>query len=107
MKKACSYLNSTNLAVCESTSPLPPLQAGLQLNIEGEKALWLGNPINLNIAVHNSSAGAWTINLIASCQLQSYTGKVEANLGSIKQTVQTEGKPGRSINLSYPMCFLL
>ncbi|XP_067417824.1 protein-glutamine gamma-glutamyltransferase 4 [Emydura macquarii macquarii] len=93
VKKACSYLNSTNLAVCESTSPLPPLQAGLQLNVEGEKALWLGNPINLNIVVHNSSAGAWTINLIASCQLQSYTGKVEANLGSIKQTVQTEGKP--------------
>uniref|UniRef100_A0A674JWN6 Protein-glutamine gamma-glutamyltransferase 4 n=1 Tax=Terrapene triunguis TaxID=2587831 RepID=A0A674JWN6_9SAUR len=69
----------------------------------GEKVLWLGNPINLNIMVQNSSAGACTINLVASCQLQSYTGKVEANLGSIKQTVQTKGKPGGSMNLSYPM----
>uniref|UniRef100_A0A8C3IIU4 Transglutaminase 4 n=1 Tax=Chrysemys picta bellii TaxID=8478 RepID=A0A8C3IIU4_CHRPI len=93
VEKACSYLNSSNLAVCESTTPLPPLRAGIQLDVEGEKVLWLGNPINLNIIVQNSSAGAWTINLVASCQLQSYTGKVEANLGSIKQTVQTEGKP--------------
>ncbi|XP_065255958.1 protein-glutamine gamma-glutamyltransferase 4 [Emys orbicularis] len=93
VEKACSYLNSSNLAVCESKTPLPPLQAGIQLDVEGEKVLWLGNPINLNIMVQNSSAGAWTINLVASCQLQSYTGKVEANLGSIKQTVQTEGKP--------------
>uniref|UniRef100_A0A8C8SA85 Protein-glutamine gamma-glutamyltransferase 4 n=1 Tax=Pelusios castaneus TaxID=367368 RepID=A0A8C8SA85_9SAUR len=90
VKKACSYLTPSNLAVCEDTSLLPPLQAGIQLKVEGEKALWLGNPINLNVVVDNSSAGMWTINLIASCQLQSYTGKVEANLGSIKQTIQTE-----------------
>uniref|UniRef100_A0A8C0HAX7 Transglutaminase 4 n=1 Tax=Chelonoidis abingdonii TaxID=106734 RepID=A0A8C0HAX7_CHEAB len=105
VEKACSYLNSSNLAVCESTTPLPPLQAGIQLDVESEKVLWLGNPINLNIIVQNSSAGAWTINLVASCQLQSYTSKVKANLGSIKQTVQTEGKPGGSMNLSYPMYF--
>nr|XP_006116476.1 protein-glutamine gamma-glutamyltransferase 4 [Pelodiscus sinensis] len=93
VEKACSYLNSSNLSVCESTPRLPPLQAQLQLEVEGEKALWLGNPINLNIIVRNSSVGAWTVNLTASCQLQTYTGKVEANLGFIKQTVQTEGKP--------------
>ncbi|XP_038247559.1 protein-glutamine gamma-glutamyltransferase 4 isoform X2 [Dermochelys coriacea] len=93
VEKACSYLNSSNLAVSQSTTPLPPVQAGIQLEVENEKALWLGNPINLNIIVQNSSAGAWTINLVASCQLQSYTGKIEANLGSIKQIVQTEGKP--------------
>ncbi|CAM5111712.1 unnamed protein product [Natator depressus] len=93
VEKACSYLNSSNLAVSQSTTPPPPLQAGIQLEVEGEKALWLGNPINLNIIAQNSSAGAWTINLVASCQLQCYTGKVEANLGSIKQIVQTESKP--------------
>ncbi|XP_074842190.1 protein-glutamine gamma-glutamyltransferase 4 [Carettochelys insculpta] len=93
MEKACSYLNALHLGVCESPAPLPPFQAGLQLEVEGEKEMWLGKPINLNIIIRNTSAGAWTINVNASCQLQSYTGKIEANLGSIKQTVQTAGKP--------------
>ncbi|XP_054848136.1 protein-glutamine gamma-glutamyltransferase 4 [Eublepharis macularius] len=93
VETACSYLNSTNLGCCEITPPLEPLQANLQLGIEGETALWPGNPIDLNIVVKNGSAGAWTVDLAASCQMESYTGKVEASLATIKQTVQTEGKP--------------
>uniref|UniRef100_A0A8D0L7K0 Transglutaminase 4 n=1 Tax=Sphenodon punctatus TaxID=8508 RepID=A0A8D0L7K0_SPHPU len=93
VQTACSYLNSTNLAVCVVTPPLQPLKAEIQIGVEGEKALWPGNPIDLNIIVNNSSAGTWTIHFVASCQLQSYTGKVEASLGTIKKTILTESKP--------------
>ncbi len=37
-------------------------------------------------------AGSWTVDLASSCQLQSYTGKVHANLGYVKQTVKVEGQ---------------
>ncbi|KAL8165520.1 UNVERIFIED_CONTAM: hypothetical protein K2H54_046738, partial [Gekko kuhli] len=93
VETACSYLNSTSLGCCEITPSLEPLKANLQLGMEGETTLWPGNPIDLNIVVKNESAGTWTVDLVASCQLESYIGKVEASLATIKQTVQTEGKP--------------
>ncbi|XP_060103473.1 protein-glutamine gamma-glutamyltransferase 4 [Heteronotia binoei] len=99
VENACSYLNSTNLGSCEITPPLEPLKANLQLGMEGETTLWPGNPIDLNIVVKNESAGTWTVNLVASCQLESYIGKVEASLATIKQTIQTEGKPAIQIPL--------
>ncbi|XP_048367765.1 protein-glutamine gamma-glutamyltransferase 4 [Sphaerodactylus townsendi] len=92
VQTACSYLNSTNLGVCEIKPPSEPLKANLQLGMEGETTLWPGNPIDLNIVVKNESAGAWTVDLTACCQMESYIGKVEASLANIKQTVQTEGK---------------
>uniref|UniRef100_A0A8D2IG27 Transglutaminase 4 n=1 Tax=Varanus komodoensis TaxID=61221 RepID=A0A8D2IG27_VARKO len=42
-------------------------------------------PIDLNIVVKNESAGDWTVHFAASCQLESYTGKVEESLATIKQ----------------------
>ncbi|XP_077160061.1 protein-glutamine gamma-glutamyltransferase 4 isoform X2 [Paroedura picta] len=99
VETACSYLNSNNLGSCEVTPPLEPLKANLQLGMEGETTLWPGNPIDLNIVVKNESAGTWTVDLVASCQLESYIGKVEASLATIKQTIQTEGKPAIQIPL--------
>lgn len=92
METACSYLTSCNLGVgCETAEVSKP---SLQFEIGGEKTLWPGQPIDLNILVKNESGGSWTVKLAASCQLESYTGKVEASLTTIKQTIETEGKPG-------------
>ncbi|XP_053120670.1 protein-glutamine gamma-glutamyltransferase 4 [Hemicordylus capensis] len=92
VETACSYLNSCNLRVNDANSSHVP-KAELELGMEGEKALWPGQPVDLNIVIQNKRAGAWTVKLAASCQLESYTGKVEASLATIKETVQTEGKP--------------
>lgn len=94
VETACSYLNSSGLGICTETPTPEPLKAVLQLDMEGEKALWPGNPIDQNIVVKNETVKAWTVDLAASCQLESYTGKVEASLATIKKTVQTEGKTG-------------
>nr|XP_028606670.1 protein-glutamine gamma-glutamyltransferase 4-like isoform X1 [Podarcis muralis] len=99
VETACSYLQSNNLGICEVTLPPEPLKANLKLGMEGEKELWPGQPIELNLIITNESAGAWTVNLAASCQLESYTGKVEASLATIKQTVQTKDKAVNSIPL--------
>ncbi|XP_061443189.1 protein-glutamine gamma-glutamyltransferase 4 [Rhineura floridana] len=93
VETACSYLQSTNLGFCEVTPPPEPLKADLKLGMEGEKTLWPGQPIDRNLIINNDSVGAWTVSFVAACQLESYTGKVEASLATIKQTVQTEGKP--------------
>ncbi|XP_020663327.3 protein-glutamine gamma-glutamyltransferase 4 [Pogona vitticeps] len=91
VETACYYLQSCCLGTSEDKSESP--KADLKLGIEGEKALWPGQPIDFNIVVKNDSMGLWTVNVAASCQLETYTGKVEANLESIKQTINTEGKP--------------
>ena len=70
-------------------------KTGLQLEITNKEALYPGNPLELAITVKTSTPGSWTINLAGSCQLQSYTGKVEASLGYVKETVKLEGKSGR------------
>ncbi|XP_006276210.1 protein-glutamine gamma-glutamyltransferase 4 [Alligator mississippiensis] len=98
MEKACSFLRCSDTVDARLSSS--PLTAGIQLKTDGEKSLWPGNPIDLKIIVNSTSTESWTASLTASCQLQSYTGKVEANLGFIKQTVQTEGKPAIEIPLN-------
>ncbi|XP_048807188.1 protein-glutamine gamma-glutamyltransferase 4 [Lagopus muta] len=67
-------------------------KSGVQLEITNEKPLCPGNPIEVVITVKSTVAGSWTVDLASSCQLQSYTGKVHANLGYIKQTVKVEGQ---------------
>ncbi|NXK53274.1 TGM4 glutamyltransferase, partial [Chauna torquata] len=67
-------------------------KTGVQLEITNEKPLCPGEPIEVAITVKSTAAGSWTVDLAGSCQLQSYTGKVEANLGYIKETVTLEGK---------------
>ncbi|NWW43123.1 TGM4 glutamyltransferase, partial [Pedionomus torquatus] len=74
-------------------------KSGLQLEITNTEVLYPGNPLELAITVKTSTPGSWTINLAGSCQLQSYTGKVEASLGYIKETVKLEGKSETKVPL--------
>ncbi|OXB83256.1 UNVERIFIED_CONTAM: hypothetical protein H355_002008 [Colinus virginianus] len=67
-------------------------KSGVQLEIIKEKPLYPGDPIEVAIIVKSTVGGSWTVDLASSCQLQSYTGKVHANLGYIKQTVKVEGQ---------------
>ncbi|NXC42339.1 TGM4 glutamyltransferase, partial [Penelope pileata] len=66
-------------------------KSGVELKITNEKPLYPGDPIEVIIIVKSTTAGSWTVDLTGSCQLQSYTGKVSANLGNVKQTVKVEG----------------
>lgn len=75
-------------------------KTGLQLEINNTDALYPGNPLELAITVKTSVPGNWTINLAGSCQLQSYTGKIEASLGYIKETIKLEGNSGRHRKLA-------
>ncbi|GAB0184297.1 protein-glutamine gamma-glutamyltransferase 4 [Grus japonensis] len=74
-------------------------KTGLQLEITNKEALYPGNPLELGITVKTSTPGSWTINLAGSCQLQSYTGKIEANLGYVKEIVKLEGKSETQVPL--------
>uniref|UniRef100_A0A8C3K6A8 Protein-glutamine gamma-glutamyltransferase 4 n=1 Tax=Calidris pygmaea TaxID=425635 RepID=A0A8C3K6A8_9CHAR len=74
-------------------------KSGLQLEINNTEVLYPGNPLEMAITVKTSTPGRWTINLAGSCQLQSYTGKVEASLGYVKETVQLEGNSETKIPL--------
>ncbi|NWV31401.1 TGM4 glutamyltransferase, partial [Grantiella picta] len=69
----------------------PVTKSGLQLEINNTEALLPGNPLEMAITVKTSTPGNWTVDLIGSCQLQYYTGKVQANLGTIKETISLEG----------------
>ncbi|XP_009686105.2 protein-glutamine gamma-glutamyltransferase 4 [Struthio camelus] len=71
----------------------------VQLEITSKTPLYPGNPIDLGLIVKTSAPRSWTINLAASCQLQSYIGQIKANLGSIKQIVKLEGKSETQIPL--------
>nr|XP_008113740.1 PREDICTED: protein-glutamine gamma-glutamyltransferase 4 [Anolis carolinensis] len=93
VETACCYLQSCNLGTLEDPSAQDSVKSDLKLGTEGDQALWPGQPIELNIVVRNDSLGTWTINFAASCQLESYTGNVEASLATVKQTIKTEGKP--------------
>ncbi|NXE78224.1 TGM4 glutamyltransferase, partial [Cochlearius cochlearius] len=79
---------------CENFS-----KSGLQLEITNKEALCPGNPLELAITVKTSTPGSWTINLVSSCQLQSYTGKIEASLGCVKETIKLEGQSERQVPL--------
>ncbi|NXX74476.1 TGM4 glutamyltransferase, partial [Urocolius indicus] len=74
-------------------------KSGLQIEITKKEALYPGNPLELAIVVKTSTPGSWTINLAGSCQLQSYTGKVEASLGCVKETIKLEGKSEMEVPL--------
>ncbi|NWY55821.1 TGM4 glutamyltransferase, partial [Chionis minor] len=74
-------------------------KTGLQLEITNTEPLYPGNPLELAITVKTSTPGSWTIDLAGSCQLQSYTGKVEASLGYVKETVTVEGNSEAKIPL--------
>ncbi|NXV22080.1 TGM4 glutamyltransferase, partial [Cepphus grylle] len=74
-------------------------KTGLQLEINNTDTLYPGNPLELAITVKTSAPGNWTINLAGSCQLQSYTGKIEASLGYIKETIKLEGKSETKVPL--------
>ncbi|XP_017930605.1 protein-glutamine gamma-glutamyltransferase 4 [Manacus vitellinus] len=74
-------------------------KTGLHLEITNTEALHPGNPLELAITVKTSTPGNWTIDLAGSCQLQYYTGKVQANLGTIKETINLEGKSEMQIPL--------
>ncbi|KAL7976802.1 hypothetical protein Chor_008751, partial [Crotalus horridus] len=89
VETAYSYLSK--LPSHESISN--PLKTNLKLGVEKKYTLWPGQPVDLNLIVENESVGSWSGCLSASCQLESYTGKVYADLSTIKQMVQTEGKP--------------
>ncbi|XP_008113742.1 protein-glutamine gamma-glutamyltransferase 4 isoform X2 [Anolis carolinensis] len=91
MKTALSHANSLEDYTAASSRESP--KAALTLGIEEEKALVPGQPISLKIVVRSMSTNAWTINLCVSCHLESYTGKVQAGLKAVQQTVKTEGKP--------------
>ncbi|XP_062424467.1 protein-glutamine gamma-glutamyltransferase 4 [Rhea pennata] len=72
----------------DEVSPKPEVQ----LEITSKNPLYPGNPIELDIVVKTSASKSQTINLAASCHLQSYTGKIKASLVSIKETIKLEGK---------------
>ncbi|KFQ26560.1 Protein-glutamine gamma-glutamyltransferase 4, partial [Merops nubicus] len=74
-------------------------KTGLQVEITNKAALYPGNPLELAISVKTSTPGTWTVNLVGSCQLQSYTGKVVADLGSVKETLKLECKSEKQVPL--------
>ncbi|NWV79843.1 TGM4 glutamyltransferase, partial [Dasyornis broadbenti] len=94
---------STVQALGGSTQPLvlkdPVTKTGLHLEITNTEALLPGNPLEMAITVKTSTPGNWTVDLIGSCQLQYYTGKVQANLGTIKETINLEGNSEMQIPL--------
>ncbi|NWQ92767.1 TGM4 glutamyltransferase, partial [Burhinus bistriatus] len=114
MQKASSFIRPPGMGVrarFASTVPMDDMDSkpevlrdtvsktGLQLEITNTEALYPGNPLELAITVKTAAPGSWTINLAGSCQLQSYTGKVEASLGYIKETVKLEGNSEAKVPL--------
>ncbi|NXC52007.1 TGM4 glutamyltransferase, partial [Aleadryas rufinucha] len=94
---------STVQTLSGSTQPLipkePVTKTGLHLEITNTEALHPGNPLEMAITVKTSTPGNWTVDLTGSCQLQYYTGKVQANLGTIKETIKLEGTSEMQIPL--------
>ncbi|XP_074006972.1 protein-glutamine gamma-glutamyltransferase 4 [Numenius arquata] len=115
MQKASSFIRpsglgirarfaATSVAVDDGDSRAEVLhetvsKSGLQLEITNTDVLYPGNPLELAITVKTATPGSWTINLTGSCQLQCYTGKVEASLGYIKETVKLEGNSETKVPL--------
>ncbi|XP_042662369.1 protein-glutamine gamma-glutamyltransferase 4 [Tyto alba] len=97
--RAASTVPMRNTAAQPADLPEAVSKTGVQLEITNKEPLYPGNPLELAITVKTSSSGSWTINLAGSCQLQSYTGKIEANLGYINETVKLEGKSEMQVPL--------
>ncbi|NXR80075.1 TGM4 glutamyltransferase, partial [Pycnonotus jocosus] len=77
----------------------PATKTGLHLKITNTEPLHPGNPLEIAITVKVSAPGNWTIDLTGSSQLQYYTGKVQANLGTTKETINLEGPSEMAIPL--------
>ncbi|NWV11389.1 TGM4 glutamyltransferase, partial [Ptilonorhynchus violaceus] len=77
----------------------PVTKSGIHLEITNTEALYPGNPLEIAITVKTSTPGSWTVDLAGSCQLQYYTGKVQANLATIKETIKLEGNSEMQIPL--------
>ncbi|XP_029445551.1 protein-glutamine gamma-glutamyltransferase 4 [Rhinatrema bivittatum] len=96
MATACSKLLNESCSI----EAAPPPSAAVKLEILCDKTLSPGNPIALNITVKNSSTQARTADLIANCQLITYTGKIVASLASVKKTVQLGSQQATTIPLN-------
>ncbi|NXD08709.1 TGM4 glutamyltransferase, partial [Nothocercus nigrocapillus] len=89
----------------EDVSPSPrdheeePPKPEVQLEITSKSPLYPGNPIDLDIIAKTFAPKSQTINLSASCQLQSYIGQIKANIGCIKETIKLESKSEAQIPL--------
>ncbi|NWZ37744.1 TGM4 glutamyltransferase, partial [Brachypodius atriceps] len=77
----------------------PATKTGLHLKITNTEPLHPGNPLEIAITVKISAPGNWTVDLTGACQLQYYTGKVQANLGTTKETINLEGPSEMQIPL--------
>ncbi|XP_030799561.1 protein-glutamine gamma-glutamyltransferase 4 isoform X2 [Camarhynchus parvulus] len=114
MQRAYSFLRPSGLTprsgyastlqrIGANTEPLVPnepvTKTGLHLEITNTEPLHPGNPLEMAITVKTSAPGNWTIDLIGSCQLQYYTGNVQANLGTLKETITLEGPSEMQIPL--------
>ncbi|XP_067326666.1 protein-glutamine gamma-glutamyltransferase 4-like [Anolis sagrei] len=77
-----------------SKQALKFIKESIELGCEEEKVVPTGQPIDLNITIKSKSGVARVVNLWASCHLESYTGEIEATIGTIQQTILTEGKTG-------------
>lgn len=109
MQRALSFLHPSGLTPRSgyasiqtrggSAQPLVPTEpatkTGLHLKITNTEPLHPGNPLELAITVKISEPGNWTVDLTGSCQLQYYTGTVQANLGTTKETINIEGPSGK------------
>lgn len=84
----------------------PATKTGLHIEIKNTEPLHPGNPLEMAITVKVSTPGNWTIDLTGSCQLQYYTGKVQANLGTTKETFNLEGPSGKNRKLAV-LCRLI
>ncbi|XP_062978822.1 protein-glutamine gamma-glutamyltransferase 4-like [Elgaria multicarinata webbii] len=94
MRNALSYLRKSRSQSGAAAAPLHELRkADLELGVEEVKTMSPGQPIDLNIVLKSKTTSAWTVDLSASCHLESYTGQLGTRLMSLQQTVQTEGKP--------------
>ncbi|NWX14609.1 TGM4 glutamyltransferase, partial [Aegotheles bennettii] len=117
MEKACSFIRPSGMVPRGRFASAMPMgevisrpevlheaisQTGLKLEISNTEALYPGNPLELAITVKTSAPGSWTIDLTGSCQLQSYTGIIKANLGYVKDTVVLDGKSETQIPLKIP-----
>lgn len=115
MQRAYSFLRPSGLmprsgyastvqTMGANTDPLvlkePVTKTGLHLEINNTEPLHPGNPLEMAITVKISAPGNWTVDLIGSCQLQYYTGNVQANLGTIKETITLEGPSGKHRKLA-------
>ncbi|XP_002937793.3 protein-glutamine gamma-glutamyltransferase 4 [Xenopus tropicalis] len=93
-QRACSYLNADNPSSCERSAPAVQ---GIKVKIHRGHELYPGNPLNALVEVTNITDGDKTVDVIISCQLQTYTGRITANLTSARKTVEIKKKQVASI----------